>query len=57
MSAAVLSRPNTVRIYKTSHVTLRLPGFNQITSLDTLIVIVEMRLALLLWERFYPAVA
>jgi hypothetical protein len=44
-------------VYKTPHVTLRYLGFNQITSLDTLIVIVEMRLALLLWERVYPAVA
>jgi hypothetical protein len=40
-----------------SLVTLRFQRFNQITSLDTLIVIVEMLLASLLWERVYLAVA
>jgi hypothetical protein len=43
----------TRTVYKTPHVTLRFQCFNQITSLDTLIVIVELQLALLLWERVY----
>jgi hypothetical protein len=47
----------TESVYKTPHVTFRVHGFNQIISMDTLIVIVEMRLASLLWERIYPAVA
>jgi hypothetical protein len=45
----------TRSVYITPHVTFRFQGFNQITSLDTLIVIVELRLASLLWERVYPA--
>jgi hypothetical protein len=44
-------------VYKTPHITLRCQGFNQITSLDTRIVGVGMRLASLMWERVYPAVA
>jgi hypothetical protein len=47
----------TRTVYITPHVTFRFQGFNQFTSLDTLIVIVEMRLASLLWDRVYPAVA
>jgi hypothetical protein len=43
----------TRTLYKTPHVTLRCQGFNQITSMDTLIVIVELQLASLLWERVY----
>jgi hypothetical protein len=57
VSAAVLSRSDPDRIYKTSHVTLHFQGFNQITSMDTCIVGVGMRLASLLWEHVYPAVA
>jgi hypothetical protein len=47
----------TRSVYITPHITFRFQGFNQITSLDTLIVIVELRLASLLWDRVYPAVA
>jgi hypothetical protein len=43
----------TRSVYKTSHVTLRCQGFNQITFMDTRIVGVGMRLASLLWERVY----
>jgi hypothetical protein len=43
----------TRSVYKTPHVTFRFQGFNPITSLDTLIVIVELQLASLLWERVY----
>jgi hypothetical protein len=47
----------TRTVYKTPHVTLRFQGFNQIISMDTGIIGVGMRLASLLWERVYPAVA
>jgi hypothetical protein len=47
----------TRSVYKTSHVTLRFQGFNEITSMDMHIIGVGMWLALLLWERVYPAVA
>jgi hypothetical protein len=47
----------TQSVYKTSHVTLCFQGFNQITTMDTHIVGVGMRLALLLWECVYLAVA
>jgi hypothetical protein len=43
----------TQSVYKTPRVTFRFQGFNQITSLNTLIVIVELQLASLLSERVY----
>jgi hypothetical protein len=46
-----------LRAYKTPRVTFHFQGFNQITSLDTVIVIVELQSASLLWERVYPATA